>query len=56
MQKARTSIEIAQMAEPSFSQKRFPFSPTKRNMNAMAEKTFVSPKSPVRNREEETEV
>lgn len=49
-------MEIPQMAEPSLSQKRFPFILTKTNMNAMAETSFTMPKMPVRKREEDTDV
>ena len=40
---ARISMQIPHTAEPSLSQKRFPFILTKKNIKAIAERSFMSP-------------
>lgn len=49
-------MATAQVPEPHFSQKRLPLMLTQTNINARADITFTSPKIPVRNRAEDTEV
>jgi hypothetical protein len=49
-------MDIPQTKEPNLSQKRLPLSLTNRNMKAMAESNFTTPKIPVRNSDDDTEV
>ena len=50
------SIQIPQSDEPSSSQNLFPRILTKTNMNAIAERSLTTPNTPVKKRDEETEV
>jgi len=50
------NMDTPQMADPSFSQKRFPRMRTKTNMKVVAETSFTIPNSPVKNREDDTVV
>jgi hypothetical protein len=52
----KMSIDIPQTKEPNLSQKRFPLIWTNKNMKAIAEINLTTPKIPVRNKDEETEV
>ena len=52
----RMSIVAPQSADPINSQNRFPFILTKTNMNAKAESSLTTPKTPVKNRLDETDV
>lgn len=51
-----TNIDMPQTKEPSFNQNRLPRILTKTNMNAVAETSFTRPNSPVRKRDDETDV
>jgi len=50
------NIEAAHRADPSKSQNLFPFIFTNTNINAIAERSFTTPNTPVKKRDEETEV
>lgn len=52
----RTSMDTAQTPDPSLSQNRLSLLLMHRNMNARADASLTSPKMPVRNKEEDTEV
>jgi len=49
-------MDSPQMAEPSFSQNRLPLIWTKTNIKDNADNSLTTPKMPVRNSEEDTEV
>lgn len=50
------SIQAPQSDEPSRSQNLFPLILTKTNINAIAERSLTTPNTPVKKRDEETEV
>ena len=56
MDEPRTSIETAHRPEPNISQNRLPCIRIKTNMKAMADKSFTTPKIPVKKRDEDTDV
>lgn len=49
-------MDIAHSAEPSMSQNLFPLIRMKMNMKAIADKSFTTPKTPVKKRDEDTDV
>jgi hypothetical protein len=53
---AKMSMQTPQSEEPSRSQNLFPLILTKTNMNAIADRSLTTPNTPVKKRDEETEV
>jgi hypothetical protein len=53
---AKMSIQTPQSDEPSRSQNLFPLILTKTNINAIADRSLTTPNTPVKKRDEETEV